>query len=100
MKSLMKISRRVDTSFSKDEEIWLVMNAEGKTKMQLRRAYIIHFGKTNKHKIPDPSAFARIVNHFKVTGGVTGCSKGDEFCFTARMPENIERVRVFFEENP
>ena len=100
MKSPMKRSRRSDTPFSKEQEIWLILNCKGQSKMELRRAFIRHFAITNHNAVPAPNAFARIVKRFQATGGVTGACKPEEFRFTARTPENIERVKTFFEESP
>ena len=99
MKSPMPRSRRSDAPFSKDEQIWLIFNSQGKTATQLRRAYIRHFRIKNKHLVPPPNAFKQVVARFADTGGVTGSCKPDEFRFSQRTPENIERVRIFFEKD-
>lgn len=99
MKSPTKRSRRVDTPFSKEEEFWLVLNCKGRTKTELRRDFIRHYDITNHKKVPRPEAFRRIINRFGKTGGVTGACKPDECRFTARTPENIQKVRQFFEDD-
>ena len=97
VKSPTPRSRQKNTPFTKEEEIWIVRNAGSKGSMQIRREFIIQFSKSNKHKVPGPRAFRRIVERFDSTGGVTGQSR--EPIFAARTPENIEKVRNYFEED-
>ena len=72
VKSPTPRSRQKNTPFTKEEESWIVRNAGSKGSMQIRREFIIQFSKSNKHKVPGPRAFRRIVERFDSTGGVTG----------------------------
>ena len=100
MKSPTKRSRRNDTPFSKEEEVWIILNCRDKTPNELRRNFILHFKIKKHHKVPHPTAFQRLVRRFGETGGVTGACKPDEFRFTARTPENVQKVKDLFEESP
>ena len=75
MKSPTHRSRREDTPFVKSEEIWIIRNAGNLTPNEIRRKFIVHFGKTNHKKVPHRKAFARLVERFDTTGGMTASSK-------------------------
>ena len=53
------------------EEIWIALNFQSKSPIEIHRAYIIAFNKTNKHSISCPSQFQCIIDHFKNAGRVT-----------------------------
>ena len=97
VKSPTPRSRRKDSPFSKEEEIWVVRNGGSKTPTKIRREFIIHFNITNRHRVPDPIQFKRLLKRFDKTGGVTG--QHGEPVLAARTPENVKRVRDFFEED-
>ena len=90
MKSPTPRSRQNDSPFSKEEEIWIVRNAGDKPFVTVRCQFIIHFKKTNKHKVPRACTFDLLLRHFNKTGGVTG-SRALPFV-AARTPENIQKV--------
>ena len=98
-KSPTKRSRRKDSPFTKEQEIWIVSRCAFMTSAQLRRAFIIQFldPKKTYHLAPNILAFTRLVERFKKTGGVTGCNKGSDF--SAITPENIKRVDDYFSDN-
>ena len=98
-KSPTRRSRRKDTPFSKEDEIWIVQRSGFLKPMQLRRAFIKERrSRNNPHKVPDRKAFQRLVLRFQETGGVTGrCREPEE---TVVTPKNIARVEDFFTENP
>ena len=97
VKSPTPRSRRFDTPFTKEEEIWLVVNAKGLRYEELRREFIINFKKTNKHSVPKARAFKRVLQRFGVSGGTTGMKAVP--VFAARTPENVAKVAAFFEED-
>ena len=97
MKSPTRRCRREDTPFQKNEEVWIIRNAGKKSLTQVRRDFIVHFGKTDRKKVPNRRAFARLVKRFDTTGGVTASSK--EPTPWVRTPENIKKVADYFEED-
>ena len=48
----------------------------GLTPIQVRWKFICHFKITNKHPVPNRTAFERVNMRFDETGGVTGKNKG------------------------
>ena len=95
MKSPTKRSRRNDTPFSKEEEVWIILNCRDKTPNELRRNFILHFEIKNHKKVPHPTAFQHLVRRFGETGGVTGACKPDEFRFTGEDPRERSKSQRF-----
>ena len=90
-------ARRKDSPFKKEDEIWIVKHALGRTPTQLRRLYETTF-KIHPFYIPSANAFARVVKRFDRTGGVTGVHIGSNpFVST---PENVSRTEAYFTANP
>ena len=97
MKSPTPRSRHSNSPFTKEEQIWIVRNAADKSPITLRREFIIHFKKTNKHLVPRPDAFKAVVKRFDATGGVTSTFRDP--IQTVRTPENVAKVAAYFEED-
>ena len=98
-KSLTRRSRRIDSPFTKTQEIWIIQRSAFLTPTQLCRAFILEFKTKNSHKdAPKRQSFQRLVDRFKESGGVTGRSKETEE--TVVTAENIARVETYFEQNP
>ena len=98
VKSPTRRSRRADCPFSKEDQIWIIQNSASNTPTQLRRMFIRHKNMLSHHLAPSRTAFSRLVHRFQSTGGVTGVNNG-QTPFVA-TPENVDKVRSFFEENP
>ena len=98
VKPALNLSRRENSPFNPDEEIWIIQHSGSRTPTELRRDFIVHFKITNKHKVPGRIAFDRLVKRFQRTGCVIGQNLGrSPFVCT---PENIDAVQNFFEANP
>ena len=96
-----KRSRRSDTPFTKEQEIWLVKRSAFMGPTELRRAFIREFlNPRNEHQnAPGRDTFRRLIKRFDDSGGVTGRRMENEALITVSTPENIARVERYFTEN-
>ena len=98
-KSPTRRSRRVNTPFSKAQEIWIVQRSALLSLTQLRRQFIKTFLSYPHHReAPNALAFEHLVKHFQEIGGVTGQSKEPDE--TVVTPQNIARLKDFLLKNP
>ena len=91
-----KRSRRSDSPFSKEQEIWIVLNAGNLSAIEIRRKYIRHFHIRHMQAVPRARCIATIVERFKRTGGVTGSHDDGSARRSAVSPANIARVEEYF----
>ena len=99
MKSPTPRIRRIDTPYTKEQEIFIVQRSAFMGPQKLRREYFRHFmpGDRNAHKhAPRQAASHRVVKRFEESGGVTGRGQPDGQRISAMTHENIRRVKDFF----
>ena len=92
-----KRSRRSDTPFTKEQEIWLVKRSAFMGPTELRRAFIREFlNPRNEHQnAPGRDTFRRLIKRFDDSGGVTGRRMENEALITVSTPESIARVERY-----
>ena len=101
MKSPKPRIRRVDSPFTKEEEIWKVKRSAFMTPTSIRRAFIKEFlcPIARQHDAPDHYAFLQIIKRFDESGGVTGRGRTREEARTHVTPAKTKRVEEFFTAN-